>query len=407
LLRFSLTKTAKQQGKKDDARHKTAMVLYMIGLGLGDEDDITLKGYKILKRADVIFLEAYTSILVGSSISSSSNNEDEGENSSSFETIVQDAKERLERAYELTNSDVHIQIADRDLVEQHAEELILMPAKTQTVVFLVVGDPVCATTHVDLHLRAQEMGVECHVIHNASIMGAAGSCGLQLYNFGQTVSIPFFETDGDKDHRPISFYDKILYNRRGGMHTLCLLDIKVKELDYQAIIAGKKKHTYLPPRFMTIPTAVEQLLFAEEQLGKQAYDGATTLCVGLARMGVGVGKQLHGDGEDENESKQQQQQQQQLMVAGTLKELQNYTHWGGPLHSLIICGDLHEIELQALQEHMIKIPKGGTGRTAASGSDNNRDEQHNSVATSATSASATQATTTAFNSSGNPSDEEN
>ena len=57
------------------------------------------------------------------------------------------------------------------------------------------------------------------VVHNASIMNAVGCCGLQLYNFGRTVSIVFF-TD---TWRPDSFYDKIATNSAAGMHTLCLL----------------------------------------------------------------------------------------------------------------------------------------------------------------------------------------
>lgn len=62
------------------------------------------------------------------------------------------------------------------------------------------------------------------VVHNASVMGAVASCGLQLYSFGYTVSVPLFEGEW----RPDSFYGKIKYNRDGGMHTLCLLDIKVR-----------------------------------------------------------------------------------------------------------------------------------------------------------------------------------
>ena len=38
-------------------------MLYLIGLGLGDAKDITVKGLEIVKEADVVFLEAYTSIL--------------------------------------------------------------------------------------------------------------------------------------------------------------------------------------------------------------------------------------------------------------------------------------------------------------------------------------------------------
>ena len=39
----------------------------------------------------------------------------------------------------------------------------------------------------------------------------------------QAVSIVFFT----ETWQPDSFYDKILANRRMGLHTLCLLDIKV------------------------------------------------------------------------------------------------------------------------------------------------------------------------------------
>jgi diphthine synthase len=82
-----------------------------------------------------------------------------------------------------------------------------------------------ATTHTDLLLRARELSIPSTVIHNASIMNAMGACGLQLYNFGQTVSLVFF-TDTWK---PDSFYDRVKENWERGMHTLVLLDIKVRE----------------------------------------------------------------------------------------------------------------------------------------------------------------------------------
>ena len=63
------------------------------------------------------------------------------------------------------------------------------------------------------------------IIHNASIMNAVGASGLQLYSFGQAVSLVFF-TDTWK---PDSFYDRIKENSDLGLHTLVLLDIKVKE----------------------------------------------------------------------------------------------------------------------------------------------------------------------------------
>ena len=82
-----------------------------------------------------------------------------------------------------------------------------------------------ATTHADIILRARALKIPTCVIHNASIMNAVGACGLQLYNFGQTVSLVFF-TDTWK---PDSFYDRVKENVDLGMHTLILLDIKVKE----------------------------------------------------------------------------------------------------------------------------------------------------------------------------------
>lgn len=65
-------------------------------------------------------------------------------------------------------------------------------------------------------------GVKGQVVHNASILTAVGCCGLQLYNFGETVSIPFWTETWEPD----SFLDKIEANLERGLHTLCLLGRK-------------------------------------------------------------------------------------------------------------------------------------------------------------------------------------
>ena len=39
-------------------------MLYLIGLGLADETDITVKGLQVVKQATRVYLEAYTSILL-------------------------------------------------------------------------------------------------------------------------------------------------------------------------------------------------------------------------------------------------------------------------------------------------------------------------------------------------------
>lgn len=38
-------------------------MLYFVGLGLGNEEDITLRGLKAVKSCEKIFLENYTSVL--------------------------------------------------------------------------------------------------------------------------------------------------------------------------------------------------------------------------------------------------------------------------------------------------------------------------------------------------------
>lgn len=157
------------------------------------------------------------------------------------------------------------------------------------------------------------------VIHNASIMNAIGAAGLQLYRYGEAVSIVFFT----ETWRPDSFYDKILANRRAGLHTLCLLDIKVKEPSLESLARGKK--VYEPPRFMTIATAVEQLREVEAARRGGAYDDAT-MCVGVARLGS----------------------VSQKIVAAPLAELSRID-FGPPLHSLIIAGQMHAIEEEILE----------------------------------------------------------
>lgn len=38
-------------------------MLYIIGLGLGDERDITLRGLEAIKKCEKVYIEAYTSLL--------------------------------------------------------------------------------------------------------------------------------------------------------------------------------------------------------------------------------------------------------------------------------------------------------------------------------------------------------
>jgi diphthine synthase len=129
---------------------------------------------------------------------------------------------------------------------------------------LIVGDPFSATTHTDLLLRARALQVPTRTLHNASVTSAIAACGLQLYNFGQTVSMVFF-TDAWRPMR--SFYDRVRENRDVGLHTLVLLDIKVREESIEDVAMGRSRRgEYLPPRYMRVGECALQMLEIEEEL---------------------------------------------------------------------------------------------------------------------------------------------
>jgi diphthine synthase len=198
--------------------------------------------------------------------------------------------------------------------------------KGQHVALLVVGDPFGATTHSDLCERCHSANIPVHVAHNASIMNAIGVAGLQLYRYGQTLSLCFW-TDS---WRPASWYDRLLMNRAVGCHTLLLLDIKVKEVSDENLARGRK--IYEPPRFMTVKQAAQQLLEVERIKGLGAVT-EDTICIGVARVGTAT----------------------QKILAAPLKVLAE-TDMGEPLHSMIVAGNIHECEMD---HAMLHVAEGG------------------------------------------------
>ena len=273
------------------------MVLYLIGLGLCDEKNITLRGLEYIKSSDYIYMEYYTSIL---SVD----------------------KSKLESLYEKP-----IILADREMIESNFDSEILSKAKEHKVSLLVVGDPFSATTHMDLYLRCVREGVHVETVHNASILNAVGITGLSLYRFGETVSIPFFT----EKWRPYSFYEKICFNYIHNFHTLVLLDIKVKEISEENLIKGKK--IYEKPKFMSVNEGLNELIEASEKCEKEEYRGVIgleSLCFGLARIGS----------------------ETQVIKCGKIKEVL-HMDFGMPLHSIVICGKtLFSIEKEVFQFYL-------------------------------------------------------
>src|SRR3989344_5709058 len=175
------------------------MTLHLIGIGLADEKDISVKGLEAVKKAHTVYLEHYTSSL-------------------------QVPVSKLEAYY-----GKKIILADRDMVEKRADETILKDASQHDTTFLIVGDVFSATTHVDLYQRALGKGIDVKVVHNASILTAVGITGLELYKFGKTTSIPFHHKDVQS---PV---DIIMKNMKADMHTLVLLDLDLKDSRFLTI----------------------------------------------------------------------------------------------------------------------------------------------------------------------------
>eukprot|EP00392_Amoebophrya_sp_AT5.2_P010390 g10450.t1 len=332
-------------------------MLSLVGLGLGSPDDVTIRGKKAIEAADVLFLDSYTAILP---LNKKSDEDDAS--SASIEQVSVSGFHQLQDSY----PGKRLVLADRELVESATE--IFAELKTgKKVAFLVVGDPLCATTHTDLILRCRQRGFAYEVVHNASIMNAISSCGLQLYRFGETISVPFWT----EKWRPDSFYDKLVANRNSqNSHTLCLLDIQVKERSEENMRKGIM-NVFEPPRFMSVRDALHQLRqiainrfcnTVRENHGASSKGGAGGAAANpITPDSEGVKRALGEEAWLVNEKNlvgvARIGAADQKIAVGTLWELMEYD-FGGPLHALVVpAKELHECEEEFLDEAAARQPE--------------------------------------------------
>lgn len=247
--------------------------LVFVGLGLNDEYGITLKGLEEAKNADAVFMETYTSRMPDF-------------NMRHFEQLC----------------GKKVQFITRQALEEENGKLILQAAQAGKAVFLVPGDPFIATTHVTLRIDAEKLGIHTRIVHGISIMSAIVSLsGLHNYKFGKTVTVPFPETPADTP------YNVLAQNKKMGLHTLCLLDLRQPE-----------------NRYLTINQAIQTLQAVEERKREKVVT-SDTVAVGVARAGS----------------------DEPTLKAGFVKDLAGFD-FGAPPYSLIFPGDLHFMEVDAL-----------------------------------------------------------
>ncbi len=195
--------------------------------------------------------------------------------------------------------DVEIEVRDRAGVEQHPDD-ILAAAEREDVAFLTAGDTMISTTHVDLRLRASDRGIETRVIHGVTAQTATSALtGLQNYRFGKATTLPFPYAHG-ADGLPASVTNTIDDNRAEGLHTVVYLDIKADREEYMTADVGAE-------------------LLAE------TYPDLVGVVV--ARAGSPG----------------------PLVEAATMTELAD-REFGDPLHLLVVPGECHLLEADALVE---------------------------------------------------------
>lgn len=246
--------------------------LIFIGLGLDDEKGVTLRGLDETRSSDIVFAERYTSAFSDAALAG-------------IEKLVG------KRIHRLTRKEVE------------DGEVILAAAVRGQVAFLVPGDPMAATTHVDLRLRAASRKIPTRIVHGVSILtAAAGALGLQIYKFGRTTTVPF----SSEGFEPTSPLEAILENRRAGLHSLILLDLR-------------EDGSFLAPR-----EAIASLLKMASSLGSSEF-GPDALAAVLSRVGS----------------------PEVRAFAGPLSRLAA-RELGPPPHCIVVPGSLHFLEKEAL-----------------------------------------------------------
>tara|TARA_B100000029_G_C17576422_1_gene958289 strand:+ start:1499 stop:2344 length:846 start_codon:yes stop_codon:yes gene_type:complete len=249
--------------------------LWLIGVGPGNVGLMSIDAIEIVKSCDLRFLEGYTALLPN-------------EQEEKLEVLVGNYEKIM-----------------RHDVEQ--PEKLLDLAKKSRVALMVVGDPLQATTHIDLQLRAAEKNIECHVIHGISITTiVTGVVGLQSYRFGRQVTIayPYGE------YLATSPFEMILDNLERNLHTLVFLD-----LDPSGMGEGKQ----IP---MTPQKAVEVMQLSAEKLNEDINEWKIVLCSDM--------------GTDE-----------QCIRYGSLDKISEIND--GMIHCIVIPGRLDELEREALE----------------------------------------------------------
>ena len=163
-------------------------MLWFIGLGVSGISELSNNTISIIKNAEIVYLESFTS------------------------PISEDEKIQLKNI-----STGKFKVAKRWLVEDGNE--ILDNAKEKETVLISYGDPYIATTHLELKTRAIQDNIETKTIHSSSIISSLiGEAGLHYYKVGKVLTIM------DDPKSIITPYNTIFDNLLNRIHSVVLLE---------------------------------------------------------------------------------------------------------------------------------------------------------------------------------------
>lgn len=243
-------------------------MLWFVGAGISGTDSMSVRASKVVRTADMVYVETFTS---------------PGMDKDTIESVGQ------------------IREAPRWLVED-GKQILADAATYDNVVLLSYGDPMIATTHTELRVRAVSENIQVSVLHASSaISGVISECGLHHYKAGRMATIM---NDTKSLQTP---YNTTYQNAIRRNHTLLLL-----EYDSES-------------GFFLDPTVALKMMSRYESGRRRGVFDESVYAIVASRIG----------------------QSDQRIRAGYLKSLIR-TDFGKPPHSIVIPARLHFTERDAL-----------------------------------------------------------
>ena len=250
-------------------------MLWFVGTGINGYRGLSIAALDVLRKCDIVYIERFTSSL--------------------SEVDIQGLNSLLQ---------MQTKPVKRWFVEDGRE--ILEAARTKDVALVTYGDPLIATTHSELRLRAVKNSIKSAILHSASgIASIIGESGLHVYKFGRMVTMM------SQLSSAISVYNTLFQNLLAGSHTLILTEYSHNDESKEP--------------FFLDPSSVFKMLLDAERTHKHEIFSDDTFAVVASRVGM----------------------QDQKITSGKVKSLMRLKFGIGP-HSVIVTGALHFTETEAL-----------------------------------------------------------